>query len=136
MLMSTLRELEDIRLVCLRSPGLRSIVSLSERPPWPAVLATVIASAIVTAVTPAVIAAVVASAPPVVTSTPAVIAAVSALRTRTALRLDISFRLLLESPEGKSHLAGLLVDLKQLHIDFVAYLEHVLDILCLGPCDF
>ena len=53
----------------------------------------------------------------------------------TALGLHVAFRLLGEGAHGQAHLAGLGVDLEELHIDLVAHLQDVLDLVGLGPGD-
>ena len=70
-------------------------------------------------------------------TTLAAISAVVAISvgTRTTGRLDIAFRFGLESPHGKPHLTGLLVNLEQLDINFLADRENILDILSLVPGD-
>ena len=59
--------------------------------------------------------------------------ALAAISARLALRLNISFRLLYECPHRETHLTGLGIDLKEFDIHFVAHLEHVLDLISLGP---
>lgn len=60
-------------------------------------------------------------------------AAVSTLRTRFALRLYITFRLLCQCAHRKTHLSCLGINLKKLDIDFIAGLEDILNLLCLVP---
>ena len=68
----------------------------------------------------------------VTTGTPVAIATRAALG---ALGLHVTFRLLGEGAHGQAHLAGLGVDLEELHIDLVAHLQDVLDLVGLGPGD-
>ena len=74
------------------------------------------------------------------TRTPVTVAAGTpvAIATRAALRalgLDVAFRLLGEGAHGQAHLTGLGIDLEEFHIDLVAHLQDVLDLLGLGPGD-
>ena len=63
----------------------------------------------------------------------AAVVAWSAVSAWLALRLDISLRLLEECLAGESHLAGLLVDLEELHVNLVADMEDILYLLGLLP---
>ena len=59
--------------------------------------------------------------------------AAAAFRTRTPLRLNIAFRFRKQGLHGKTHLAGLLVDLEELDIYFIAELYNILDLFGLLP---
>ena len=70
------------------------------------------------------------------TTVAAVTVSTFAAGTTAALGLYIAFGLLGKGTHGKAHLAGLVVVLEELHVHLVADLQHVLDLLCLTPCDF
>ena len=56
--------------------------------------------------------------------------------TGTTGRFDVAFRFGLKGPHGQPHLAGLLVNLKQLDIDFLSNCKDILYVLSLVPGNF
>ena len=75
---------------------------------------------------------------PTVTTRSAMLATVASVTVGawTAGGFDVAFRFGLKSPHGQPHLAGLLVNLKQLDIDFLSDSEDILYVLSLVPGNF
>ena len=75
---------------------------------------------------------------PTVTTRTAMLATVATVTvgTGTTGRFDVAFRFGLKGPHGQPHLAGLLVNLKELDIDFLSNREDILYVLSLVPGNF